>query len=168
MKFQVERSELAGALRVVQQAVARRSTLPVLPVFAPDARLQPLDIDDAARAVGNVLAAPAAHTGQIYELAGPEVLTMIELNRRIARATRRSPLLVGLSDGLGALIAAMPLTPISRDQYALLRQGNVASGTLPGLAELGVQARPLDLFLDRWLVTYRKHGRFAKRTRNPA
>ncbi len=142
--------------------------MPVLPVFAPDARLQPLDIDDAARAVGNVLAAPAAHAGRIYELAGPEVLTMMELNRRIARATRRSPLLVGLSDGLGALIAAMPLTPISRDQYALLRQGNVASGTLPGLAELGVQARPLDLFLDRWLVTYRRHGRFGTRTRNRA
>ena len=31
---------------------------------------------------------------------------------------------------------------------------------LPGIAALGVTARPLGLFLDRWMVRYRKHGRF--------
>jgi NADH dehydrogenase len=137
--------------------------MPVLPVFAPAARLQPLDVDDAAQAIGNVLAAPAVHAGKTYELAGPEVLSVLELNRRIARATRRSPLFVELSDGMGSLIAALPFTPISRDQYALLRQGNVASGALPGIRDLGVPPRPLDLFLDRWLVTWRKHGRFGTR-----
>jgi NADH dehydrogenase len=139
--------------------------LPVLPVFAPTALLQPLDVDDAALAVGNVLAAPAAYAGRTFELGGAEVLSVIELNRRIARATGRSPLLVPLSDGLGTLIAALPLTPISRDQYALLRQGNVASPTMPGIGDLGVQPRPLSLFLDRWLVTYRKNGRFGTKSR---
>lgn len=137
--------------------------MPVLPVFAPDAKLQPLDVDDAARAIGNVLAAHEAHAGKIYEIAGPEAMTVLDLNQRIARATQRSPLLIGLPDGLAKLIAAMPLTPISSDQFALLRQGNVASGALPGIRELGVQPRPLDLFLERWLVTYRKHGRFGTR-----
>ena len=141
------------------------TALPVLPVFAPEAKLQPLDVDDAAQAVGNVLANPAACAGRTYELGGAEVLSVLELNRRIARATGRSPVIVPLSDGLGQLIAAMPLTPISRDQYALLRQGNVASTDLPGMGDLGVQPRPLSLFLDRWLVTYRKHGRFGVRTR---
>jgi NADH dehydrogenase len=41
-----------------------------------------------------------------------------------------------------------------------LRQGNVASDSLPGIRALGVNPRPLDLFLNRWLVTFRKHGRF--------
>jgi len=136
------------------------TALPVLPVFAPGALLQPLDVDDAAKAVGNVLANPAAHAGLTYELGGPEVLTVLDLNQRIARATGRSPLIVPLSDGVGGLIAAMPLTPISRDQFALLRQGNVANDALPGIRALGVQPRPLGLFLDRWLVTYRKNGRF--------
>ncbi len=139
------------------------TALPVLPVFAPSARLQPLDVDDASQAVGNVLANPGAFAGQTYELGGAEVLTVLELNQRIARATGRAPLIVPLSDGLAGLIAALPLTPISRDQLALLRQGNVASSTLPGIRELGVQPRPLSLFLDRWLVTYRKHGRFGAR-----
>jgi len=141
--------------------------MPVLPVFAPEAKLQPLDVDDAARAIGNVLAAHwvdhGAHAGKIYEIAGPEAMTMLDLNQRIARATRRSPLLIGLPDGLSKLIAAMPLTPISSDQLTLLRQGNVASGALPGIRDLGVQPRPLGLFLERWLVTYRKHGRFGTR-----
>lgn len=139
--------------------------MPVLPVFAPAALLQPLDVDDAAQAVGNVLANPAAYAGQTFELGGPEALSVLELNRRIARATGRTPLFVELSDGLAGLIAAMPLTPITRDQYALLRQGNVASDALPGIRALGVQPRPLALFLDRWLVTYRKNGRFGARTR---
>ncbi len=137
--------------------------MPVLPVFAPEARLQPLDIDDAAQAVANVLAAPAAFAGKTYELGGPEVVSVIELNRRIARATGRAPWLVPLPDGLAAFIAALPLTPISRDQYALLRQGNVASGDYPGIRDLGVTPRPLDALLDHGLVTYRKNGRFGVR-----
>jgi NADH dehydrogenase len=139
--------------------------LPVLPVFAPTAQLQPLDVDDAALAVGNVLANTAAYAGRTFELGGAEVLSVIELNRRIARATGRSPVFIALGDGLGKLIAAMPLTPISRDQYALLRKGNVASAQMPGIGDLGVQPRPLSLFLDRWLVTYRKNGRFGTKSR---
>jgi NADH dehydrogenase len=141
------------------------TALPVLPVFAPTAKLQPLDVDDAAQAVGNVLANPGMFAGQTFELGGAEVLSVLELNQRIARATGRSPMIVPLSDGLGQFIAALPLTPISRDQYALLRQGNVASADLPGIAALAVQPRPLSLFLDRWLVTYRKNGRFGVKAR---
>jgi len=134
-------------------------------VFAPFASLQPLDVDDAAQAVGNVLANHRAYAGQTFELGGPEVLSVLELNRRIAKATGRSPWLIELPDGLGKAIAALPLTPISADQYALLRQGNVADPAMPGIGALGVDPRPLALFLDRWLVTYRKHGRFGTRAR---
>jgi uncharacterized protein YbjT (DUF2867 family) len=144
---------------------ARLSGAPVLPVFAPEAPLQPLDVDDAAEAVGNVLALPEAYAGRTFELAGPETLSVLQLNRRVARATARHPVFVELSDGLGALLAALPFVPISRDQYALLRQGSLATGTVPGIRDLGVHPRPLDLFLDRWLVTYRKNGRFGARVR---
>ena len=43
---------------------------------------------------------------------------------------------------------------------ALLKAGNIASGKLPGLDKLGIAPKPLGLFLDRWLVRFRKHGRF--------
>lgn len=160
----VRPSVLFGADDQFLTMFAGLMAMPVLPVFAPQAKLQPLDVDDAAEAVGAILANPAAHAGKTYEIAGPEAISMIDLNRRIARATDRAPIFVELSDGIAGLIAAMPLTPISRDQYALLKAGNVASGALPGIRELGIHPRPLDLFLDRWLVTYRKHGRFGTRT----
>ena len=28
------------------------------------------------------------------------------------------------------------------------------------LADLGIEAKPLGLFLDKWMLRYRKHGRF--------
>ena len=134
---------------------------PVLPVFVPSARLQPLLVDDAAEAIAVALAEPSAHGGRRFEIAGPEVITMLDLNRRIAAAARRRPLLVPLPDALSALIAALPGTPISIAQVKLLQAGSVASGALPGLAELGIRPRPLGLFLDDWLVRFRANGRFA-------
>jgi NADH dehydrogenase len=61
---------------------------------------------------------------------------------------------------MSAAFAAMPLTPMSRDQWTLLKVGNtVAEGAL-GLADMGIEARALGLFLDKWMLRYRKHGRF--------
>ena len=139
------------------------SALPVMPVFGADAKFQPLFVDDAAQAVAAALADPASHGGKIYEIAGPEVLTMGRINRMIAEAEGRKRLFVELPNALSALFAALPGTPMNRDQWALLKAGSTLSGKLPGLKKLGISPRPIELFLDRWMVRYRKHGRFAKR-----
>ena len=138
------------------------STFRVLPVFGPDARIQPLWVDDAAEAIAHALADRAAHGGRTYELAGPEVITMEDLHRRIAEAQGRKRTLVRMPDSLSGLFASLPLTPMNSDQWLLLKRGSVASGKLPGLRELGVTPKPLSLFLDRWMVRYRRHGRFTK------
>jgi NADH dehydrogenase len=132
---------------------------PVLPVFCPEAKLQPVFVDDVAQGIANALGNPGKFGGKTFELVGPEVLSMLELNQRIAAGQGRKLALVPLPEIASTVIAALPGTPISRDQLALLRAGNVGTG-LPGLSTLGVTARPLGLFLDRWLVSYRKHGRF--------
>lgn len=133
---------------------------PALPVFGSESRLQPLFVDDAAEAIVNALADPAKHGGKTYEIAGPEVLTMRELHDRIAAAQGRERAFFAVPDALAALFAALPATPMSTDQWTLLKRGNVPSGELPGLKALGVNPRPLGLFLDRWMTRYRKHGRF--------
>jgi len=142
---------------------------PVMPVFAPDSCFQPVFVDDVADAVANALATPAAFAGKTFELGGPEQIAIGDLNRRIAVAVGRKPLFLELPDGVAAAFASLtgwlPGAPMSRDQWTMLRQGNVTSGMLPGLAELGVQPRPLGLFLDRWMVRFRKHGRFGARTK---
>lgn len=136
------------------------AALPAVPVFGPQARLQPLFVDDAAAAIAEALADPAAHGGQTYALAGPEVMTVEALHRRIAAAQGRERALWAVPDGLSAVFAALPGTPMNADQWKLLKAGSVASGAAPGLDALGVAPRPLGLFLDRWMTRYRKHGRF--------
>lgn len=136
---------------------------PVLPVFGPGTKLQPLFVDDAAEAVTHALADRLAHGGKTYELAGPEVITMLGLNQRIAAAQHRKRWFVELPDAVSTLVATLPGTPISRDQWELLKAGNVASGQLPSLKALDVTAHPLGLFLDRWMVRFRKHGRFSEK-----
>ncbi len=140
------------------------SMLPVLPVFGPEARLQPVFVDDAASAAASVASSPETHGGKIFELAGPEVLTMLELNQRIAEAQGRNRLLVELPDPISGAIAMLtgwlPGAPITNDQWQLLKAGSVASGNRPGFKALGIAPRPLGLFLDRWMVRFRKHGRF--------
>lgn len=140
---------------------------PVLPVFGSEAKLQPLHVNDAAEAVANALADPARHGGKTYEIGGPETLTMSELHRRIAAAQGRERAFVAVPDALSALFAALPGTPMTSDQWKLLRRGSTPSGHLPGCKELGVHPRPLGLFLDRWMTRYRKHGRFGDK-REPA
>ncbi|MXO65366.1 complex I NDUFA9 subunit family protein [Altericroceibacterium endophyticum] len=135
---------------------------PVIPIFGPNAKLQPVWVNDAAEAVANAIADPVKHGGKTYELAGPEVLTMGDINRRIAAAQERKRRFIEMSDSLSSLFASLPGTPMSKDQWNLLQQGSVATRDYPGIEELGVNPHPLGLMLDRWMVRFRKHGRFTK------
>jgi NADH dehydrogenase len=141
------------------------SALPVLPVFGPDAKLQLVYVDDVAEATVRALENPGAYGGKIYELGGPEQLTMMEINEAIAAAQNRKRTFLPMPDALSATFAALPGTPMGSDQWKLLKQGNVVSGEHPGFEKLGIVPRPLSLFLDKWMVRYRKHGRFTESLR---
>jgi len=142
------------------------AALPALPVFAPHAKLQMLFVDDAADAVVAALTDPAKHGGKTYEIAGDEAIGMLDLHERIAAAQGRKRMFIEMPDTVSGIFAALPGTPMGRDQWILLKQGNTPSGKYPGIAKLGIDPRPLDLFLDRWMVKYRKHGRFTQRVSN--
>ncbi|MEM6476989.1 MAG: complex I NDUFA9 subunit family protein [Pseudomonadota bacterium] len=134
--------------------------MPVLPVFGPDAKLQLVYVDDVAEAIALALEDPSEHGGHIYELGGPEQLSMMEINERIAEAQGRKRTFLAMPDGVSSLFATMPLTPMSRDQWTLLKPGSTVSGEHRTFKELGIDPRPLGLFLDKWMERYRKHGRF--------
>ena len=139
------------------------SALPVLPVFGPESKLQLVYVDDVAEAVARTLEDPDKYGGKTFELGGPEQLTMLEINQRIADAQRRKRTFLPVPNPISATFAALPGTPMSSDQWDLLAQGNVVSGDLPGFEKLGIDPKPLGLFLDKWMTSYRKHGRFAER-----
>ncbi len=138
--------------------------LPALPVFAPHAPLQMLWVDDAAKAIVAALADPAKHGGTIYEIAGPEKITMLEFHHRLAAAQGRKRTFIEMPDAVASTFAKLPLTPMGTDQWLLLKDGNTASGEHPGMKELGLEPHPIGLFLDKWMTRYRKFGRFTGRS----
>lgn len=135
---------------------------PVVPVLRPGARFQPVFVGDVAAAASAAIAAPERLGGQTLELGGPDVLTMRQLLEWIAARTGRKGRFVDLPDAAAALLARLPGSPISRDQWLMLQQDNVVTGA-NGLAEAGVPPTPLDAVAAGWLVQYRRQGRFAKR-----
>lgn len=136
---------------------------PVLPVFGAEAKVQPVYVADVAEAAARAVCDPVKLGGKTFELAGPEVLTMLELHERIAAGQRRKPTFLPMPDGVAALFAALPGTPMNSDQWGLLKSGNIASPGASGFKALGLEPKPLGLFLEDWMTHYRKNGRFAER-----
>ena len=125
------------------QAVA-----PFMPLAGSGTRFQPVWVADVARAVAVCLQKPDT-IGQTYELCGPDVLTLGELVKKAGQWAGvnhgRGRPVVGLPMWVGWLqAAAMELAPgeplMSRDNLASMKVDNVATGQLPGLAALGIQA----------------------------
>jgi NADH dehydrogenase len=136
--------------------------LNIVPVVRGETRFQPVFVVDVAQAITAALADPAAHGGKTYALGGPDVLSMRALLRWIAGAIGRAPHLVELPDSISGLIASLPGTPITRDQFAMLQADNVVPAGDEGLAALGVTPTPLATVAPSWLVRFRQAGRFSR------
>jgi uncharacterized protein YbjT (DUF2867 family) len=135
--------------------------LPVVPVIGSATKFQPVFVGDVAKAV---VAALQSGGGETLELGGPQILSMLQLNEWIARATGRGgKLFVPVPDFAAKAMATgtgwLPGAPITSDQFKMLGRDNVVSG-IDGLAAYGITATPLDAVAEGWLDTYRKHGRF--------
>lgn len=141
------------------------SLFPVVPVIAPATQFQPVYVGDVADAIAHAAAQPRVHGGKTYEVAGPQVMSMKAINAWIAKAIGRDKPLIEVPQSVASLLAMLPGGPISRDQLAMLGRDNVAAPGAEGLAALGVAPTPLGAVADKWMVRYRKHGRFAGRAR---
>lgn len=137
--------------------------LPVVPVFAPDRNFQPVFVGDVAHAVMASLASDEA-AGKIFELGGPNIYSMLALNKWIAKACGRDKLYFPVSDiiasGMARLTGWLPGAPMTWDQWLMLQSDNIVSDGRPGLNALGIEPTSLDTVSPGWLVQYRKHGRF--------
>lgn len=119
-----------------------QSVFPVLPLAGAHTRFQPVWVDDVARALLHCLQHPET-VGQTIECAGPDVLSLADLVRLAGRHGSRERPVLALPLALGRLQAGlMELAPgeplMSRDNVDSMRVDNVATGTLPGLASLGI------------------------------
>ncbi|MBZ6377695.1 complex I NDUFA9 subunit family protein [Pacificimonas flava] len=137
----------------------------VMPVVAGDARFQPVYVGDLAEAVAKAALDPAAHGGKIYELGGPNVVTMRELLHWIARTTGQDERFIEVPDAVTARMVKMfgwlPGAPMTQDQWKMLQSPNVVSGE-NGLSAFGISPTPMQAVAPNWMVHYRRHGRFTK------
>lgn len=88
-----------------------QAVLPVLALARPEARFQPIWVEDVAQAVVHVLD-DAATIGQVFPLVGPEVFTLRELVHLAGLWTGHPRPILGLPRGIDRLMASlMSLAP---------------------------------------------------------
>ncbi len=143
---------------------ARLSTaLPFLPLIGGGhTRLQPVYVEDVARAVLAVIQGDDTRTGRLFELGGPDVLDFRGVYERLARYTGIHRWLVSIP-WWGARIKAfflerLPGRLLTRDQVRSLETDSVVTPGADGFSTLGITPVALDSFLPQALARFR-YGR---------
>ncbi|SNR42220.1 complex I NDUFA9 subunit family protein [Paracoccus sediminis] len=142
---------------------------PVVPIVGGSIKMQPVFVDDVARAA--VKGATGEAAPGIYELGGPDVLTMRQIMGQVLRATMRRRGVVNMPfwlAGIGARVlgavqfvtGGLFTSPLGRDQLALLRRDNVVSPGARGFADLGIQPVAADAVIDGYLWRFRPSGQY--------
>lgn len=119
----------------------------VFPLACPDARFQPVYVEDVARAFAQAVDEHRTH-GERYDLCGPTVYRLRELVSYIAALRNRQMRIVGLSDRLSRLQATVleyfPGKPFSLDNYRSLTIDAVCRGDNALRSVFGFDPTPLE------------------------
>lgn len=137
--------------------------MPIVPVIAPHTKFQPVHVTDTAKAIARAALDPGKYGGKTFELGGPQVMSMAEINKWIAKIICRDRTFIPVPDALAGLIAALPGGPLTSDQFLMLQRDNIVSPGAKGFSAFGISPSPLAAVAPAWLVQYRKHGRFGAR-----
>ena len=145
--------------------------LPVLPIAGGKTLFQPVHVEDVAQAAAKAVNGQAAPG--IYELGGPEVLSLATMLERMFEIIQRRRLLLNLPRGLMGLPAlAFDMaevlsgrlfrnTLITRDQLRMLASDNVVAPNAKGFADLGLEPTAMEAVLPDYLWRFRPSGQYA-------
>ena len=133
--------------------------MPVIWLGSPQARFQPVHVEDVARCFVSRLFDASTHAAT-YDLVGPTVYTLRDLVKLAGRESGHARPVIGLSRPLSYLQAwAMEFVPgklLSRDNYRSMQIDNVSSATLP----FGLRATPLEAVAPGYLGGRTPRGRY--------
>jgi uncharacterized protein YbjT (DUF2867 family) len=129
-----------------------RLTAGVVPLARARARFAPICVYDVAEAFLRALGMPAG-AGEIYELCGPEVMTLEEIVRVTARVARLPCRIVPLPDAIarlqGLVMGVLPGKPFTLDNFRSLTVDAVCRGD--GCRRLGIIPQPMLAVLPAYL-----------------
>ncbi len=143
---------------------------PILPLPGAATELQPVYVEDVARAA--MMGAEGTAAPGIYELGGPDVMTMREIARMVAVVTDRRRAIVGVPSFLavvmgwgfdavqwasGGLVTNRVLT---RDQVRQMRRPNRVGTGVMGFAELGIEPSSAAAVVPEYLWRFRPSGQY--------
>lgn len=147
---------------------------PVLAVPGAGCEVQPVYVSDVARAA--VLGATGAAAPGIYELGGPDVMTMRQVARLVLDTIDRRRLVIGLPHWLGGILGSaldagqtvsgglLTNRVLTRDQVrSLSRPNRVATGAR-GFADLGIEPTAAPAVIAEYLWRFRPSGQYESLT----
>ncbi|QXQ05590.1 complex I NDUFA9 subunit family protein [Sphingosinicellaceae bacterium] len=148
----------------INRFAALTAQLPVVPVVAGKTRFQPVYVLDVAHAIAAALADPAKFGGQVYSLGGPRIYSFREILTWIRDQVRPGKTLLDIPDAAAALMAKLgnfvPGAPMTQDQWLMLQRDTVVVPGDLGLADLGIEATPMESIAPAYLERYKTGGRF--------
>ena len=125
--------------------------LPVVVLASPDARFQPVYVEDVAACYVESLKRLDTF-GEAYDLVGPQAYTLRDLVRYVGELTGHRRPIIGLGPRLSYLQAfAMELLPgklMTRDNYRSMTIDNVSAARLP----FDLTPTPLEAVVPTWLA----------------
>ena len=116
----------------------------VFPLAKPNARFQPVFVDDVIEAMLRCVHGGAS-SRQTYELGGPQVYSLREIVGLVAKLTGRRRWIIGLPDPLARMQALImdfvPGRPFSSDNYRSLTVDSVCK--VDGFEKLGIKPQSM-------------------------
>ncbi len=140
------------------------AAIPVaFPLAKPNARFQPVLVDDVIEAVLRCLNGGAT-SRQTYELGGPQVYSLREIVGLVAKLTGRRRWIVGLPDVVARTQALVmdfvPGRPFSSDNYRSLTIDSVC--TEDGFAKLGIKPQSMVASARQYLGALEDNARLSQ------
>ena len=142
---------------------------PCLPLIGGGkTKFQPVYVGDVAQAVLVCVKASQAQ-GQVYELGGPDVLTLRCLYEKMFEYTKRPKMLISMPWGAakvqGFFMGLLPAPLLTVDQVNSLKTDNVVALGAQGFKDLGMVPTGLDAILPSYLSRFAPGGRFGDKKR---
>jgi NADH dehydrogenase len=144
-------------------------TLPVVMLAKPDAKFQPVWVEDVATCFVESIANDATY-GQTYELAGPKFYTFRELVKTVMHALHVQRPIVGLNDKLSYaqafMMELMPVKLMSRDNVRSMEVDSVSEQAFPAI--FNVTPTALETVIPQYLVDETPRGAYDRFRRTAA
>jgi NADH dehydrogenase len=134
----------------------------VFPLARPNARFQPVLVDDVIEAILRCLHGGAS-SRQTYELGGPQIYSLREIVGLVAKLTGRRRWIIGLPDPVARLQALamdfVPGRPFSSDNYRSLSIDSVCAED--GFARLGIKPQSMVASASQFLGALEDNARLS-------